>query len=128
MLVAGAILKGAPALCKYHDEPGRGFQMWFVRIGPDGLQGFDPRISGCTVIEPALFFLRGQADFAFQCRVSDCYKMPGLMIGTAWSGAGRFHASFDNLAVDRSVGELANSMTLPHIFKERGCPFPHVGV
>mmetsp|Transcript_28741 Transcript_28741/g.54468 ORF Transcript_28741/g.54468 Transcript_28741/m.54468 type:complete len:200 (+) Transcript_28741:417-1016(+) len=114
ILVPRAIVKGAIALGKDDDQPGRVFKMRLVCIGPNGLQRFDPFVTGTTGIELALFFFGSVSDLFLDGRVTDGHEMPRLVIGTGRGRARRSHTGLDHGTVHRLGGVVTHRVAGRH--------------
>ena len=90
--------QAAVAETENDDQVGRVLQEWFVLVGAQWRQGFQPFGGGAAGVKFVLFGLGAFTDLALEIGVADGDKVPGLQVGPAGSRAGGQQAIFDDLA------------------------------
>ena len=103
-----SIGQSAERLRENRDQPRRGFEKRFVRIGPERGKRFQPRFRRAVFIELFFFFLRCDPDLAFDRRIAHRHEMPRLQVRAARRCPGRTDAILNHFARHRPIGIIAD--------------------
>lgn len=115
MFQAPSVRERGVRLNENRDQPGRDFQERLPRIRPERCQGREPFGWGAMFIKLAFLDLRRAADFAFNRRVRDRHKMPGLQIRAARCAARRLQTVLNYRARYRAIGEFPDRPSLGNL-------------
>lgn len=109
------------------DEAGGGFEEWFMPVGSEGAEGFEPFIGEAVFVVLAFFGFGGFADLAFEVGVGDEDEAPGLLVGAGGGLGCGGDGGFDDVEGDGVRGEVADATAGAEEAEKRERPPAHLG-